>query len=226
MTITITIDGPSGTGKTTVAKKVADALHFVYFDTGAMYRALTWWVMETQVSLEDAEGLSFVLNDFIFNIQEKDHKKHYFVGSVDVTESIRSREITARVSAVAALKQVRSHLLSIQHRFAEGQNAVFEGRDLGTVVFPKAQFKVFLTAEPRIRAERRLQELLLKDPIAIKGVSLEEVLEDLEKRDALDSTRQVAPLKCPEHAFVLDTSTLSIDEVVDRIVKEYRRVKR
>lgn len=212
----ITIDGPSGTGKTTVARSVAKRLGFVYFDTGAMYRAFTWLVMEKGIAIDDAVALQRALNDFHFKIAEVGHKKHYFVNGTDVTEAIRSQEVTKMVSPVSALRDVRTHLLDFQHQFAQTENAVFEGRDLGTVVFPKAEIKIFLTADPEVRAERRLNEILAKNPD--KGLNRDKILADLLSRDEYDSTREVAPLRCPPDALQVDTTHLSIDGVVDRIV--------
>lgn len=215
----ITIDGPSGTGKSTVARQLAERLHFVYFDTGAMYRAFTWFVLEHHVDLDDKAGIQKLLENFDFSISEKRGEKHYFVGQHDVTLVIRSRLVTAQVSAVSALREVRTYLLNIQHEYAKTQDVIFEGRDLGTVVFPQAQLKIFLTAEPMIRAERRLAEILLKKPEEARGVSRLQMLADIVARDDYDSNREVAPLRCPSDAYQLDTSHLSIDQVVDHIVK-------
>ncbi len=215
----ITIDGPSGTGKSTVARKVAERLGFVYFDTGAMYRAFTWFVIQHSVDIHDQTAVQRLLEQFDFKIQEKEGEKRYFVGGHDVTIVIRSRLVTAQVSAISALKQVRSHLLKTQHEFGMAQNAVFEGRDLGTAVFPQAEIKIFLTAEPLVRAERRLTEVLQKKPEEAWGVSRLQMLADLMARDEYDSTREVAPLRCPEDAYQIDTTHLSIDQVVDLIVK-------
>ncbi len=212
----ITIDGPSGTGKTTVARNVADRLGFVYFDTGAMYRAFTWLVMERDLAIDDAQAVKRALDDFHFKVAEVEHKKHYFVNGKDVTEAIRSQEVTKMVSPVSALREVRTHLLEFQHQFARKENAVFEGRDLGTVVFPEAEIKIFLTADPEVRAERRLNEILAKNPG--KGLSREKILADLLRRDEHDSTREVAPLRCPPDALQIDTTHLAIDGVVDHIV--------
>jgi cytidylate kinase len=217
----ITIDGPSGTGKTTVARRVADRLHFVYFDTGAMYRCFTWFVLEHNVDIRDSSAIEDLLKNFIFNVVEKNNVRQYFVGDRDVTEVIRSRPITAHVSAVSALREVRAFLLTIQHRFAERKNAVFEGRDLGTVVFPNAELKIFLTADPEVRAERRLNEILEKRPEEARDNSREQMLADIIRRDEYDSTREIAPLRCPPDAFQIDTSHLLIDQVVDQIVKYF-----
>ncbi len=218
----ITIDGPSGTGKTTVARRVADQLHFVYFDTGAMYRCFTWFVLERNVAVDDSSAIEALLKKFVFNIVEKNGAKQYFVGDQNVTEVIRSRPVTANVSAVSALREVRASLLTIQHRFAQGRNAVFEGRDLGTVVFPTAELKIFLTADPEIRAERRLNEILEKRPEEVGTLNREQILVDIVRRDEYDSTREIAPLRCPPDALQIDTSHLSIDQVVDQIVKYFQ----
>ncbi len=215
----VTIDGSSGTGKTTVARHVAEKLHFAYFDTGAMYRAFTWYVLEHNVDLKDASAIELLLKNFHFDVVEDDKGKRYFVDGRDVTEVIRSRFVTARVSAVSALPQVRSALLNIQHDFGAKQNAVFEGRDLGTVVFPQAEIKIFLTADPRVRAERRLNEITAKNAHEAQGIDRNTVLVDILERDRLDSSRELAPLRCPDGAFTIDTTQLSIDEVVESIVK-------
>src|SRR5579871_4233363 len=221
----ITIDGPSGTGKTTVARKVAEKLRFVYFDTGAMYRCFTWYVLEHNVSVNDSVAIQDLLKKFNFRITEKSGAKQYFVADENVTEAIRSRPVTAQVSAVSALKEVRTFLLTLQHRFARGQNAVFEGRDLGTVVFPKAELKVFLTADPEIRAERRLNEILEKQSEDAGTLNRQQMLSDIMRRDEYDSTREIAPLRCPSDALQIDTSHLSIDQVVDQIVEYFQTKK-
>jgi CMP/dCMP kinase len=214
----ITIDGPSGTGKTTVARKVAEQLGFVYFDTGAMYRALTWLVLQKNIDVSNGDAIEALLDEFDFKIEEVKGEKKYYIGDADVTEVIRSRPVTVNVSKVSAQKLVRSALLQIQHRFAKEKNVVFEGRDLGTVVFPKAEIKIYLNADPQIRAERRLQELLQKNPHEADQLQFEMILDDLLKRDAYDSNREVAPLRCPVDAHQIDTSLLSIDQVIYEIV--------
>lgn len=214
----ITIDGPSGTGKSTVARQVADRLHFVYFDTGAMYRAFTWLAIMRDIDIQDPAAVQRCLEEFDYKIVETENGKHYFVNGKDVTDEIRSLVVTKVVSPVSAIRQVRSFLLEYQYRFAQTQNAVFEGRDLGTVVFPKAEVKIFLDAAPKVRAERRMKEILLKKPGELKGLTHEQMLADIMRRDEFDSTREIAPLRCPADAFQIDTTNLSIDQVVDQIV--------
>lgn len=214
----ITIDGPSGTGKTTVARRVAEKIGFVYFDTGAMYRALTWLVMQNNVDASNPVEIQNLLPLFDFKIEDLKGTKKYFIGEADVTEIIRSRPVTANVSKVAAQKEVRSSLLHIQHQFAKRQNVVFEGRDLGTVVFPEAEIKIYLNADPEIRAERRLQELLQKNPDEVRHLDREQMKQEIMRRDEYDSTREIAPLRCPVDAYQIDTSQLNINQVVDAIV--------
>jgi cytidylate kinase len=214
----ITIDGPSGTGKTTVARRVAEKMGFVYFDTGAMYRALTWVILQNNINLASSLEMESLISRFEFKIEEREGIKRYFVGEIDVTEAIRSRPVTAKVSEVAAQKEVRASLLPIQHQFAQHRNVVFEGRDLGTVVFPEAEIKIYLDADPEVRAERRLEEILRSNPQEKHHLNKDQMRQDLLRRDEYDSTREIAPLRCPEGAYRIDTSQLTIDQVVDMIV--------
>ena len=214
----ITIDGAAGTGKTTVAKQVADSLHFAYFDTGAMYRAVTWAILQKNISLDNTKFIGELLDSFTFIIKHEDSHKSYFVGNEEVTEAIRSVQVTSYVSAVAALPMVRQVLWKIQRRFAEREDAVFEGRDLGSVVFPDAEVKIFLTGRPEVRAERRFHEMMQKNPQEMEHFDINHMMGELVRRDKLDSTRELAPLICPEQAYVIDTSDLSLTEVVERIL--------
>jgi len=203
----ITIDGPSGTGKSTTARCLAQRLGFAFFDTGALYRSFAYF--------------SHVLQGrdvFSWRVQERDGGKHYIVCGIDVTNDIRSPEITALASQLAALPEVRALLLPFQRDYAKIHDTVFEGRDVGTVVFPEAEIKIFLTATPHVRAERRHREMRAKQ--INPPPSVEEILDALQQRDQADSTRNVAPLACPKEAFVLDTSFLVQEEVVD-ILEQY-----
>lgn len=214
----VTIDGPAGTGKSTVAKEVARALAFTYFDTGAMYRTVTWLLLKNHISFEDQVEIDRLLDQFDFRIERKGTKNHYYSGDREVTEEIRSTSVTTHVSAVSALPAVRHSLWKIQHRFAEKGKAVFEGRDLGTMVFPDAEVKIFLTASPEVRARRRLLELQEKRPEEAALLDLEQMRLELMRRDELDTSRLLAPLKCPEDAYIIDTSHLSINQVVEHIL--------
>lgn len=211
----IVIDGPSGTGKSTVAKEVAVRLGFVYFDTGAMYRAVTYCMLKYDIGIDETDRIQQLLKDFAFSVKKIDGEEHYFIGEEDVSEGIRLQDVTLAVSAVSALSDVRDAMVKVQRRFSENVNAVFEGRDMGTVVFANADVKIFLTATPRIRAERRHRELLSKN----RGdFSIEEVLTDIMRRDVYDSSRVVSPLYQAEDAVLVDTSDLTTEEVVDKVL--------
>jgi cytidylate kinase len=218
----ITIDGSSGTGKSTVAKRVAQRLGFAFFDTGAMYRSVAWFLLQKKIPLSDTGGIENILPSFSFSIETSGDKKRYLACGSDVTDAIRTLSVTKMASEAAALPAVRKALWAIQRSFAENGNAVFEGRDMGTVVFPDADLKIFLKAAPEVRAQRRLSELIEKYPNEYSSLDYEKILAELLSRDAFDSHRKLAPLKCPEDALVIDTSFLSIDEVVDKIL-EYKK---
>lgn len=220
----ITIDGPSGTGKSTVARLLAEKLGFSFFDTGAMYRSLVWWLFQERVDLKDMDRLFQHLKGFDFSVREERNEKRYFVGQRDVTEAIRQKEVTEAVSKISAIKEIRDFLLPIQRDYAKTHDSVFEGRDLGTVVFPKADVKFFLTARPEVRGKRRYLEILAKKPSV--QISLEDITESLCKRDAQDESREVAPLKCPEDAYVLDTSDYSLDQVVEILLQHTLKKKK
>ena len=211
----ITIDGPAGTGKTTIAKQIAEKLGYHYFDTGAMYRAVTYGMIQKEIELEDRGSLETFLKEFQFDIRMVKGKKLYFMEDKDVTEVIRTTQVTQKVSEVSAHTAVRQALLPIQQAFGKGKNSVFEGRDMGTVVFPNAHVKFFLTARPAVRAERRYLEL--KEDIQ-ERTSEEEVMHALLERDHFDSTREIAPLKQAEGAHLIDTSDLTVEQVIDRIL--------
>jgi cytidylate kinase len=220
----ITIDGPAGTGKTTVARKVAERLGLPYFDTGAMYRTVAFLILHEKIPLSDEKRISDLLANFNFEIAVYGNESKYLVNGRDVTDVIRSHAVTNIVSPVSALHVVREALWEIQRRFAQKRGGVFEGRDMGSVVFPEAPIKIFLSARPEVRAQRRLSELQEKRPDEAHGKSHQQMLEEIMRRDQIDSSRAIAPLICPPDAYVIDTSNISIDEVVERIL-EYKEKK-
>ncbi len=222
----IAIDGPSGTGKSTVAKGVARKLGYTFFDTGAMYRSAAWWVKAKGIDPDDERKVSELMSSFRYEIKtEPSGERKYWVGGTDVSEAIRSPEISSLSSKVAAYSSVRTELVKIQRAFGKQTNAVFEGRDMGTVVFPEADVKVFLTASPQVRADRRYRELLIKFPDLAESLSQEQILKDIEQRDHNDSTRTVSPLKKAPDATLINTSDLTVDQVICQIVSLARKKK-
>jgi CMP/dCMP kinase len=212
----ITIDGPAGSGKTTVARELAKRLGYQYFDTGAMFRLLTYQIMQENVALEDGEALEALLSRFTFDARPAANgSTSYFVQGEDVTEKIRLSDVTQRVSQVSAHPLVRQALAKIQREFGLEKNGVFEGRDMGSVVFEKDAFiKFFLTASPSVRAWRRYKELKEK----VQGIQQQEILSQILLRDQMDSERQYAPLKQAEDAILIDTSDKSVEQVVQQLL--------
>lgn len=221
----ITIDGPVATGKSTIARKLAESLGYIYFDTGAMYRAITYALLRNGIEISNQEGLKKYLEKFSFDIKVKNREKRYFVDGEDITEKIRGQEVTSKVSEVSAHPLVRQKLVALQREEAEGVNAVFEGRDMGTVVFPNANIKVFLTGRPEVRARRRYEETVNRFPDLVDTLSLQNVLDDIVKRDQYDTSRTESPLKKADDAYLIDTSDFSPDEIVFKIL-EYKDSKK
>ncbi|MBE3579521.1 MAG: (d)CMP kinase [Caldanaerobacter subterraneus] len=215
MTVKIAIDGPAGAGKSTVAKKLAKLLGFTYIDTGAMYRAITLKVLRENISLEDEERIVEVARKSDISLDGE----RVFLDGEDVSEEIRKPIISEKVSVVSQIPEVREILVKKQRKIAEGKNVVMDGRDIGTVVLPDAQFKFFLTASLEERGRRRYKELKNKGT----EVKYEEVLEEIKKRDSLDSGRKTSPLTVPQGAILIDTTDLTEEEVVERVYEAIRK---
>jgi cytidylate kinase len=211
----IAIDGPAGTGKTTLSKALANALGFAYFETGAMYRAFTWYVQQHNVDYEDPKALEKALSEFHYTLTPTDEGNLYFVNGQNVTQDLRSEKITQAVSRIAAIEKVRAHLVPIQKLFGESHDAVFEGRDMGSVVFPKARVKIYLTASAKVRAQRRFDELQKKG----SKQTYNEVLKEIQERDHSDETRAHSPLKKAHDAILIDSSNMTIDQVKKRLIR-------
>lgn len=214
----IAIDGPAASGKSTVAKAVARRLNVRHLDTGAMYRAITWLALERGIAPDDAQALAALAeaNPVSFQYAEgAPIATSAHIAGQDVTAQVRYPEVDANVSAVSAVPAVRAVLVGQQRRFAEANDIVAEGRDIGTVVFPKAEVKIFLTATAEERARRRQIDLANQGHDVEQG----EVQARLERRDAYDSTRESSPLEAAPDAELLDTTGLSIEQVVDAIVE-------
>ena len=210
----IAIDGPAAAGKSTVAKIVAQKLSYLYIDTGAMYRALTWRALQQQIDVDDEDALYQLLAASEIVLQQEQGSQKVYVDGVDVTEDIRLPDVSKHVSAVSRHKKVREEMVKRQKELAAPGGVVMDGRDIGTHVLPDAEVKIFLKASVEERARRRHLENLEK------GIEsdLEEIEKEIAKRDEIDSNRKVAPLKKAEDAIEIDSTNLSIDEVVDQIM--------
>lgn len=207
----VTVDGPAGSGKSTIAKIIAKKYGFTYLDTGAMYRMIALYALENSISLDDTEAVEDMLKNTKLDIIGN----QFFLNGKDVSEEIRTPRVSAIVSPVSAIKEVRVKLVDLQREISKGKSVILDGRDIGTVVFPNGDVKIFLVASPEERAKRRLKEY------EEKGVEAdyESVLASIKERDYLDSTRKESPLKKAEDAHEIDSSTMSIDEVVEAISK-------
>ena len=207
----IAIDGPAGAGKSTIAKLVAQRLSMIYIDTGAMYRAFTYELIKNSVSVDDLNAVLTTLENT--NIDFKDNK--ILINNEDVSDKIRSKEVTSKVSEVSAIMEVRVKLVSMQRSIANNKDRVLDGRDIGTVDFPFADLKIYLTASVNVRAVRRYNEISPYD----KSADIREIEKSIEQRDFYDSNREVSPLKKADDAFEIDTSNLTINEVVENILE-------
>lgn len=206
--ISVAIDGPSGAGKSTLAKRLAKELGYIYVDTGAMYRSIGLFGLREGADLHSAQAMEALLPRIHLELASIDGAQHIYLNGEDVSETIRQEQVGMAASAVAAHPCVRSFLLGLQRGMAEKQNVLMDGRDIGTVILPNATVKIFLTASPEARAERRMKELVEKGQPA----EYEKVLEDIRQRDYQDTHRETAPLRQAEDAVLADTSNLSFDE--------------
>lgn len=212
MSFSIAIDGPAAAGKSTVAKQVAKILNCVYIDTGAMYRAITWYALSKGVDPKDEEKVTALLPEIDLSLH-LDGK--VVVNDQDITKEIRTTEVADNVSYIASYKKIRLHLVELQRKMSKNVSVVMDGRDIGSYVLPHADVKIFQVASVETRAVRRYKEYLEKGI----NCSIEEIEENLRKRDYIDSHREFAPLKKAEDSFVLDTSNMTIDEAVNAIIK-------
>lgn len=211
----ITIDGPAGAGKSSAAKALARRLGFEFLDTGAMYRAVALSCLRAQISIDDEAGLTRILAAVRLEMPPG----RVVLNGEDVSTQIRTREVTALVGPLAAVPRVRRQLVQLQRTIATGRNMICEGRDQGTIAFPDAVCKFFLVADPNERARRRQHEMQARGD----SVELDEVLRAQDERDRRDASRNVAPMVPADDAILLDSTGLSLDEVVDRMEQEFRR---
>ncbi|MCS6999631.1 MAG: (d)CMP kinase [Bacteroidota bacterium] len=213
----IAIDGPAGSGKTTTARLLAERLGYTYIDTGAMYRALTLAALEQQIPLTN-DALAALAERVRIELRNEGGSQRTYLDGRDVTERIRQPDVTALVSQVSSYPSVRDAMVRIQQQLGQHGGIVMDGRDIGTAVFPDADVKVFMTADLDVRAQRRLAELHQSNPT----LTFEQVKQQLQQRDMLDSTRQYNPLRKAEDALVVDTTALTIDEQVESILRFIR----
>ena len=210
-TYAIAIDGPAGAGKSTIAKRLAKELGYHYVDTGAIYRTVAYFLDLWGVSPKDIDGVTRYIDELTINIEyDEEGTQHMIMNGMDVTADIRTQEISQKASLVSAHAIVRDMLLDMQRDVAKAYNVIMDGRDIGTVVLPKANVKIFLTASAEVRAKRRADELIAKGQKA----NYEQILKEIQQRDYQDTHREVAPLKMARDSIKLDTSDLDIDQVV------------
>ena len=215
----VAIDGPAGAGKSTVAKRLAKELDYTYVDTGAMYRAFAWKVWQAGMDPSDEVGLRRILEETRVELVEEEGRLRVFLNGHEVTDYIRTPEMSQMASKVSGLKVVREKMVEFQRAMGLQGGVVAEGRDIGTVVFPQADVKIYLDASQEARARRRFRELQDQG----KGVTLEETLKEMSARDRRDQERAVAPLSKAEDAIVIDSTICGVDTMVQRIMQEVKR---
>ena len=213
-TYSIAIDGPAGAGKSTIARRLAKDLGFYYVDTGAIYRTVAYFMDLLGISPKDVDGVERYIDELTVSIEyDEDGVQHMIMNGMDVSDDIRTQEISQKASLVSAHAVVRDVLLDMQRDVAKRHNVIMDGRDIGTVVLPRANVKIFLTADPEVRAKRRYEELIAKGQKA----DLPQILKEIQQRDYQDTHRAIAPLKQAKDAVQVDTSALDIEGVLDAI---------
>ncbi|AFD05805.1 (d)CMP kinase [Solitalea canadensis] len=214
----IAIDGYSSCGKSTIAKALAKRLNFIYVDSGAMYRAATLYFLRNNIDCNNRDAIIEALENIHVELHLEDDYTQVLLNNEDVSEEIRLMPVSQNVSKVSAIKEVRQAMVKLQQKMGKTKNIVMDGRDIGTTVFPDAQLKVFMTAEPLIRAERRYKELKAKGD----EVTVREVLDNLKERDLLDTTRQESPLRKADDAVILDNSHMNPEQQLEFVVNLYK----
>jgi cytidylate kinase len=216
MGFVVAIDGTSGSGKTTTARKVSELLGWLYLDTGATYRAVAYFVLKRGINPNDEDKVIQILDELSVEIEKANGEQRTIVNGEDISDKIRTDEINKAVTPISKIREVRKYLVGIQRKIVDDRNAIVEGRDIGTVVFPDADIKFYMDADISIRAARREKQYDTGNP--------EEVKKDLKRRDHHDSTRKESPLKKAADAYLLDTSSLSIDKQVNIVISEIKKL--
>jgi cytidylate kinase len=216
MGFVVAIDGTSGSGKTTTARKVSELLDWLYLDTGATYRAVAYFVLKNGIDPNEEDKVIQILDELNLEIKKVNGEQRTIVNGEDVSDELRTIQVSKAVTPISKIKEVRKYLVGIQRKIVDDKNAIIEGRDIGTVVFPDADIKFYMDADINVRASRRKKQDSIGD--------LEEVKKDLERRDYHDSKRKASPLKKADDAFLLDTSSLTIAEQVDIVISEIKKL--
>ena len=217
----IAIDGPAGAGKSTIARLVANRLGFLYVDTGAMYRAIALYILDSHVDPENADALNTALDQIHIDIVYENGVQHVLLNLQDVSAEIRSPKVSMMASTTSAIPAVRAKLLDLQRNLAAKNDVLMDGRDIGTNILPNAELKIFLTASVEVRAKRRFDEMVQRG----ERLDIEDVKADIQQRDTQDMNRAVAPLKQAEDAVFIDSSCMTIEEVVKEIMTLAEKVK-
>ncbi len=212
--ISVAIDGPAGAGKSTIAKTASKRLGYIYIDTGALYRSIGFFVVSNGGDIENADSVVSFLPKIDAEIKFINDAQHVFINGEDVSDKIRTEEISRAASKVSAIPKVREFLLGLQREFAKKYNVVMDGRDIGTVVLPNAQVKIFLTASAEVRAKRRYKEQIERG----LEVDFDDILADIKERDYRDETREIAPLKPADDSIFVDTSEMTIEQSVQAVI--------
>lgn len=215
MSLIVAVDGPAGSGKGTITSAVGEKLNLVTFDTGAMYRAVSYYMLQNNIGLDDIEKIKEMLNTIDIELEFENRVQVLYLNSQKLVGELRTKEVNEIVSQVSHIPEVRVAMVNLQRKLAEGKNVILDGRDIGTNVFPNADVKIYLDATPEERANRRLKQNLEN---GITNVSYEEILENIKFRDENDKNSSVAPLKKADDAIVVDSTNMSIEEVVNTVI--------